>query len=86
MPNTLPKALLTFVEAVVYLAVYMFIYPRFSMDYLRTEAFQSLPWWKNIAFVFTTFTLMRFKYYFAWKLSDTSIDICGLSYKGTKKN
>lgn len=27
---------------------------------------------------------MRAKYYFAWKLSSTSIDACGLSYGGSK--
>lgn len=60
----------------------MLVYPFVSMNYILTDEFQALPWWKNVGYVFACFTLMRSKYYFAWKLSDCSISACGLSYSG----
>lgn len=69
----------------MWITIYMLLYPHFHLDYMRTEEFHNLSWWKIVLYNFACLTLMRTKYYFAWKLSSCSVDACGLSYSGKVK-
>jgi lysophospholipid acyltransferase len=71
-----------FLEALGWITVYMLVYPHFDMEYIRTDAYLALPWWRVALYNFISVTLIRSKYFFAWKLSDCSVTACGLSYNG----
>jgi hypothetical protein len=36
-----------------------------------------------MTYSFVSVTLIRFKYYFAWKLNSCSVHACGISYSGS---
>ena len=54
----------------------------FPVGYMATEDYQKLSWPLCILYGFMSVTFIRFRYYFAWKLSSCSVDACGVSYAG----
>lgn len=83
VPNRLTQMRKSFIEALLHLALYLFVYSTFfPIDFLKTPEFLTYSWLKHILYIFLSVTFIRCKYYFAWKLSSTSVDASGLSYSG----
>jgi hypothetical protein len=58
LPNRVGRVIQTFLEAIAWVAIYMLVYPHFHMDYMRTEAFRELAWWKIVLYDFASLTLL----------------------------
>ena len=61
------------------MAIYL---PILNVDYMKTDAYLNSSALFNIIYAWLAVTFIRFKYYYAWKLSSCSIDACGISYAG----
>lgn len=84
IPDQLSQVLRNFLEAIVHLMVYMVLYLQvFPVEFMATEGYQQLSWPASIFYAWMSVTFIRFKYYFAWKLSSCSVDACGISYSGS---
>lgn len=87
IPNPIKAVLSSLGASLICLAVYLFIYlPYFPVEFMTTSTYLTWNGWKMYFYSFISVTLIRFKYYFAWKLNSCAIDACGLSYEKTITN
>lgn len=87
IPNPTKAVLSNFASSMACLAMYLFVYVKyFPVEFMTTSTYLTWSGWKMFMYSFVSVTLIRFKYYFAWKLNSCSIDACGLSYEKTITN
>lgn len=87
IPNTITPVLKSLLEASVCIAIYQLVYrPHFPIEFMKTDKYLN---WEGISMLLysaISVHLMKFKYYFAWKISSCSIHACGISYEKTQLN
>lgn len=63
---------------VVFYVGHMFLFP---LDVMKDPAFAEKGFWYIALYSFLCVTSLRFKYYFAWKLSMGAVHASGISYQ-----
>lgn len=87
IPNPTKAVLSSLGASVACLFLYLFVYLKyFPVEFMTTDTYLRWSAWKMFLYSFISVTLIRFKYYFAWKLNSCAIDACGLSYEKTITN
>lgn len=66
-----------FILVSIYL-IHMFVFP---LEVMKAPEFSQQGFWFIVFFSFFCVTSLRFKYYFAWKLSMGAIHASGISYQ-----
>lgn len=84
IPLTFKPVFKSLIKCLGCFIIYQFIYlPYFSIDFMNTNNYLNLDAFTMMVYSFVSVTLIRFKYYFAWKLNSCSIHACGISYSGS---
>eukprot|EP01113_Clastostelium_recurvatum_P026253 TRINITY_DN3152_c0_g2_i3.p1 TRINITY_DN3152_c0_g2~~TRINITY_DN3152_c0_g2_i3.p1 ORF type:complete len:490 (-),score=107.59 TRINITY_DN3152_c0_g2_i3:21-1490(-) len=86
IPSTLVPTLVTLSKALLMLPMVFISNTMFSPYFLISPAFQALPMTEKIWRVHLHAFPARFKYYFAWYLTEGSCTACGLGYSGSVKS
>jgi hypothetical protein len=63
--------------ALIY-AAHMFVFP---LSVLQDPGFPKRGFWFVVGFAFISVSLVRFKYYCAWKLSMAALHVSGITYQ-----
>jgi len=87
IPSTIVPALKSLFKAFVLYLPVTFLSASYPMAYLISEEFLlHAPVWEKIIRVYFHPTLCRFKYYYAWSLTEGACNACGIGYNGVDKN
>lgn len=85
-PSTLVPTLIVFARTLIVAVGLVIGATFFPQSFLLSEAFAKTPFFKRIILLHITIALVRFKYYFAWVLSEGSCVASGIGYNGIDKN
>jgi len=82
-PSSAVPTLKRFLTSLTSLFLYLKLSAIFPVSYAASPDFFAKPVLLKWAIMYITFTAVRFKYYFAWTISEASLMLAGFSYNGT---
>src|SRR5690606_34783768 len=72
-----------FLQVICYVFLKIKLSPYFNTKFCGKDEFVNLPMWYKYIYMVISMVVLRGTYYSVWKLSQASLNLCGLSY--TKK-
>lgn len=85
IPSTHRPIVQSFLEGIACVFIYQVIYrPYFPVEFMATDRYLHWNGFGMLIYSFIALSLVRFKYYFAWKLNSCSMHACGISYESTQ--
>ncbi|KAG0615285.1 hypothetical protein M758_5G029100 [Ceratodon purpureus] len=81
-PSPFGAAFGAFLQALLCMSIYMFMLPRFPLSKFASLEYQKWGFWHRLKYMYSSGFTARWKYYFVWSLSESSMIISGLGFSG----
>ncbi|WOH08544.1 hypothetical protein DCAR_0727986 [Daucus carota subsp. sativus] len=81
-PSPYWPALRAILQAVICMGLYLYLSPHFPLTRFTEPIYQEWGFWKRISYQYMAGFTARWKYYFIWSISESSIIISGLGFSG----
>lgn len=82
MPSPFGAALRAFLQALLCMAVYMFLVPRVPLSKFDSLEYQKWGFWHRLGYMYLSGFTARWKYYFIWSIAEVAVIISGLGFSG----
>ncbi|KAL1834855.1 hypothetical protein ACET3Z_004506 [Daucus carota] len=81
-PSPYWPALRAILQAAICMVLYLYLVPRFPLSRFTEPVYQEWGFWKRLGYQYMVGFTTRWKYYFIWSISESSIIISGLGFSG----
>ncbi|XP_062029680.1 lysophospholipid acyltransferase 1-like [Rosa rugosa] len=81
-PSPFGAAVRALLQAAFCMALYLYLVPQFPWTRFTEPIYQEWGFWKRLSYQYMSGFTARWKYYFIWSISETSIILSGLGFSG----
>ncbi|KAL1345597.1 hypothetical protein AAHE18_08G129500 [Arachis hypogaea] len=81
-PSPYGATIRALIQAGFYMALYLYLVPYFPLSRFTEPIYQEWAFWKKFGYQYMSGFTARWKYYFIWSVSESSIIISGLGFSG----
>lgn len=81
-PSPYWPALRAILQGAICMGLYLYLVPQFPLTRFTEPIYQEWGFWKRIGYQYMAGFTARWKYYFIWSVSESSIIISGLGFSG----
>ncbi|KAK9810978.1 hypothetical protein WJX73_003119 [Symbiochloris irregularis] len=86
VPSSWQPGLVRLAKAMLCLGIHMSLVPYFSPLTLEADSFYEYSLWRRLLIMYAAGTVARYKYYFAWAISEAGLIMSGFCFNGYAEN
>jgi len=82
LPSPFGAAFRAFLQALLCVALFVFLVPRFPLSKFASVEYQKWGLWHRLEYMFLSAFTARWKYYFVWSITEIAVIISGFGFCG----